>query len=71
MSLKERFPRVTGSRVLILLVCVAVASLIPILFGGNEWVSGITAGVLVAVGSILGTRWRNQDARRANDGQDG
>jgi len=67
MSLKERYPRVTPARALIVMACAAVASVSLILGGQNEWIIGITAGLVVFVASTLGVRWRSQDARRDND----
>jgi uncharacterized protein YqfA (UPF0365 family) len=67
MSLKDRFPRITVPRVLVVVVFVVAIFVIFKAFGGNEWVSGITAGLPVAFGSIIGTRWRNVDGRRGNN----
>jgi membrane protein YqaA with SNARE-associated domain len=67
MSLKERFPRLTPLRVVVLVVVIAVAATGLILGGHSGWIVGIIAGLAVAVSSTLGTRWRNQDAERAEE----
>jgi hypothetical protein len=51
--------------VVIILALAAVVFLSFKLFGGNEWVSGITVGLAVAFGSTVGARWRSADAGRS------
>jgi hypothetical protein len=69
MTLKERFPRVTAARVLILLAIGTVLSLVCIVAGTRDWVYGLMGGITVSVASSLGIRWRNQDARRVDGDQ--
>jgi uncharacterized membrane protein YfcA len=69
MTLKERFPRVTAARVLIVLAFATVLSLVCIVAGTRDWVYGLMGGITVSVASSLGIRWRNQDARRVDGDQ--
>jgi hypothetical protein len=64
VSSHGRFPRLTPTRALVTVAVVVIAATLLIVGGHNEWVVGITAGVLVSVGSTLGVRWRNQDAEK-------
>lgn len=59
----ERFPRMTLPRLMIIAVGGAVSSFLSIHVGG--WlVSGIAIGSAGTMGSILGQRWRAQDAEK-------
>jgi len=64
MSIRKNIPKITVARVLLVVSLAVLLVVFFSFFGTNEWVSGISAGVAVFVGSFLGTRWRDQDATK-------